>query len=248
MAIQPVAVRTGWRPVLTAAVGMAAAGMAMYAWLRGWRWWALALGWDVGLAMRGPAAMLAGLGAALGGTFYLEARHFEHWRDHDEQRALVFLMRLKQLLPIKGTLAGALDEMGYRPASLGADAAEHVIADVAAQYRVASLTFLSRVALIVRHHGGSLEPVVTWAADRIQQNQSRRYTRQLEAAAQHATILVLAFAPWAVIGVFRLVVPSFYRIMTSTLIGHSTVVLVGVVTLIVFLVLASHTHREARDR
>lgn len=231
-----------------AAVGATAAGVGVLVWLKGWSWWPVVAGWWVGIIMRDPAAMLAGLGGGVGAVLYLEANGLERARDQDEQGALLFLVRLKQLLSVKGTLAGALDEMGYRSLSSNGDAAERVVIQIAEHYRVGALLFLSRVSTVVRRHGGSLAPLVDWAVDTIQDNQSRRSARQLEEAAQRTTILVLAFAPWGVVGVFRLMVPSFYRIVVQTTIGSATVILVGAITLSVFLVLATHMKKGAAVR
>jgi hypothetical protein len=223
-------------------------GSAVYVWLQELPWWTLAAGWGFGLTTADPAIMSANLVVGMGLGVYLKARAYEVKRDSDEQSALIFLLRLRQLLAVRGTLAGALDEMGYRPSRNSSDSGEEVIKDVAERYRVASLTFVSRVGDLVRRHGGSWQPLLDWAAETIQHAQSRRHARQLEEAAQRSTMIVLSLAPWGIVAMFHVMVPSFYRVLTHSPIGHGTVLLVGAVTCGVFAVLAYHMREEARMR
>ncbi|PSR21273.1 MAG: hypothetical protein C7B45_11670 [Sulfobacillus acidophilus] len=222
-----------------------AAGAAVYVWLQNLPWWTVAVGWGFGLTTENAAIMSADLLVGLGLAIYLKARDYEVKRDSDEQSALIFLLRLRQLLTVRGTLAGALEEMGYRVSRSGSDSGEEVIKDVADQYRVASLTFVSRVGTLIRRHGGSLQPLLDWAAESIQHMQSRRHARQLEEAAQRSTIIVLSLAPWGVIAIFRIMVPAFYRALTSSIIGYGALGLVGVTTFSVFVTLAYHMRKEA---
>lgn len=226
----------------------AIAGVGLYVALGDFRATGVAVGLGLGIVAQDPSLLLAGLMGGLAYAHYDRAAVRARRRDQDEQEALLFLVRLGQLLAVRGTLAGALDDMGYRSPWAGTDAGERVLVAVATQYRVGALEFLARVAVLVRRHGGSLVPVVDWARDIIQRAQSRRHARQLEEAAQRSTIVVLALAPWGVLAVFRLMVPAFYRILVTSPIGDIAVLLVGGVTLAVFLVLTAHMQREAQIR
>lgn len=233
---------------MEAAVWAAAAGLSVWLWLNDLPWWLVAAGWVLGLLAMDPAMMIAGMAEGLGATHFIRAQAYGRARDLDEQKALLFLVRLQQLLNVKGTLSTALDDMGYRAAWGGGDAAERVLEDVARRYRVRALDFVSRVALTIRRHGGALIPLVSWAADTIQQGQSQRQARKIEDAARHTTIVVLAAAPIGIIAVFRLVIPSFYQALSRTVIGNGAILLIGGITCGVLVLLARQTWKEADVR
>ena len=233
---------------MTALAAASAACAAVLAWLMDLTWWYPSLGWAAGLIMRNPAAMAWGIWTGTALAFYQRAAQHEARRDRDEQEALLFIIRLRQLLTVKGTLAGALDALGYRSGWQSADASEHVLVQAAGHWRIHALSFAARAAAAVRKHGGELGPLLDWAADAIQKNQSRREARRLEEGAQRATMLVLALAPWGVVAVLRLLVPSFYRALNQTTVGTAALLAVGCTTTIVFVILSLHIEKEARIR
>lgn len=225
-----------------------AVGVGLWLWLRNWPFAFAAVGWGVGLAMRDEVAMAAGLIASLGFTALGQAERYEKRRDADEFQSLVFLERLRQLWRVRGTLAGALDEMGYRSRRGTRDAAEEVLSDIANHFQVRSLVLVSKVASIVRRHGGNLEPLLAWGAGSIQEGQARRYVRQTEEQARRATVRILALAPVGVVAVFRFFIPSFYRALHNTWMGHTALLVVGVSTGVVTWILAIQVRKEARER
>ena len=223
-------------------------GMALFVWLRKQVAWYLALAVVGGLLTKDDWILMAGLWIGLGLAWYREACQLELRRDKAEQAALLFVVRLRQLLGVKGSLAGALDDMGYRSGWAGGDASERVLTDIAGQIQVATLSFLARVALIIRRHGGSLQPVADWVSGAIQNAHGIRQARRLEEATQRSTILILALAPVGVVGVFRLLVPSFYRALCTSQLGDGTILFIGICTFGVLAVLAHHIQKEARAR
>ncbi len=235
---------------MTAAIVVwaAAAGSAAWVWLTGGMWWTLAAFWAWGLILQAPGVMVGGLFTAVGWNELLKARRFAVSRDRDEQAALLFLVRLDQLLRVRGTLAGALQDMGYRSPLGGSAAGEKVLAQVADGYQVSALSLVSRVARVVQRHGGSLSPLLAWAIDAVHGAQSRRHGRQLEEAAQRSTVVVLAFAPWAIVGIFRMVVPTFYQVLSTSSLGAGTLAGIGAATAVVLIILARHENREAMLR
>lgn len=226
----------------------AVAATAAFAGLGGIAWWYPALGLWFGVVQESPAVVAAGVMVGLGFGIYQKASGYERRRDEDAREALLFLVRLRQLVSVTGTLAAALDEMGYRTGWTGSDAGERVLVEVALRLKVTALTFLGRVAMLVRRHGGSLLPVVDWAADTIQTRQSLREVRHLEETAQRSTVIILALAPWGVLMVFRIMVPGFYRILMTTRIGDGALLMIGCMTLAVLAVLSQYIRREALIR
>ncbi|NMP24890.1 hypothetical protein [Sulfobacillus harzensis] len=233
---------------MSALVGAVAASVAVFCWLKGWSGLYPAVGWALGLAMRDDAAMMAGLVAGVGLAALREAERFESRRDGDEFQALMLLERLRQLWRVRGTLAGALDEMGYRSRRRSPDAAEQVLAEVADALAVRSLSLVAKVAGVVRRHGGDLDPLLAWGTGSIQEGQARRYARQVEEQARRASIKMLALAPVGVVGVFRLLVPSFYHALATTWAGDLALWATGATTAAATGVLSWQVRKEARVR
>ncbi len=225
-----------------------AVGVAVWLWLRRWPFAFAAVGWGVGIGMRDGVAVTASLIASLGFTALGQAERYEKQRDADEFQSLVFLERLRQLWRVRGTLAGALDEMGYRSRRGTRDAAEEVLSEIAHAFQVRSLTLVSTVTSIVRRHGGDLEPLLAWGAGSIQEGQARRYVRQMEEQARRATVRILALAPVGVVAVFRFFIPSFYQALHNTLMGQAALLVVGVSTGVVTWILAIKVRKEAMER
>lgn len=223
-------------------------GIGVFMWLRGQTAWFLVAGFGVSFITGDDWMMLAGLGLGWGLAWYEQARQWESRRDEAEQAALVFIVRLRQLLDVTGSLAGALDEMGYRSGWAGADAGERVLDDIAQHFQVAPLIFFARVAYMIRRHGGSLSPVADWASDTIQSATALRQARRLEEATQRSTMVILALAPLGMLGVFRALVPSFFQALRSSQVGDGAIALVGVSTFTVFAVLAHHVRKEVQTR
>lgn len=224
------------------------AGSAVWVWMTEGLWWPLAAFGGWGLLLQSPGVMVGGLLTAVGWNQLVTARRCAVGRDRDEEAALLFLVRLDQLLRVRGTLAGALQEMGYRSPLRGADAGERVLAQVADGYQISALSFVSRVVRVVHRHGGSLAPLLAWAVDAVHGAQTRRHARQLEEAAQRSTVVVLAFAPWAIMGIFRVAVPGFYHALASSPMGGGTLAGIGIATAVVLSILAHHERREAMLR
>lgn len=186
--------------------------------------------------------------ASLGYTALREAGRLEIQRNRDEQEALLFTERLRQLVRVRGTLATALDEMGFRTRHVSSDAAEEVLAEVSGRLRVGSLTMVSHISRTIRRYGGSLEPVLSWAAYRIQDEQARRHARLIDEEARRATIRILALAPLGLVIVFRFAIHPFFLSLVQTRIGSAALLLVGVTTGTVLAVLAYQVRKEATVR
>ncbi len=223
-------------------------GIGVWTGFRGLAYWPTSLGLAFGVVQANPTLVMIGAAIGLSFAHYLDAQHFEAKRDRDEEASVLFLVRMRQLLGVTGTLGGALDEMGYRTRRPTADAGEELLGELSRELNVGVVLFFARVALLVRRHGGSLLPVIGWAADAIQRAQALRHARQLEEAAQRSTIVVLALAPFAVLMLFRGMLPSFYRILLGSTIGNAALLMIGVVTVGVLTVLTAHIRREAQVR
>lgn len=223
-------------------------GIGIWTWLRRLAYWPTSLGLVFGVVQANPTLVMVGAAIGLSFAYYFNAEHFEAQRDRDEEASVLFLVRMRQLLGVTGTLGRALDEMGYKTRSPAADAGEERLEELSRELDVGVLTFFAWVALLVRRHGGSLLPVTEWASQTIQHASALRHARQLEEAAQRSTIIVLALAPFAVLVMFRALVPSFYHILLGSPIGNAALLMVGAVTVAVLTVLTIHIRKEAHVR
>lgn len=208
--------------------------------------WPEALGWMVALPSRNMLWMVWGMMAGWGWSQLTEAVGKEKVRDRDEQAAETFLMQLAQLLPIRGALGAALDDMGYR--ALGESSPTGVLEDFAGHCRVSALTMVSQVARRISRQGGSLLPVVREALRDIQSTRRARFERRPEEAAQRTTVMILGVAPVLLMAGFGLFLPTFYRALDGTSIGNLAVSLVGTSMTAVWWILAAHIERSSAAR
>ncbi|MCY0878674.1 MAG: hypothetical protein OWU84_07035 [Firmicutes bacterium] len=232
---------------MSAFVWAVAVGVLVFTWARGEAWWPQAAGWGLGLWAHDRTLMVVGMVDGTVVSYYLRMRRYAEDRSRDQAWALLFLVRLEQLLSITGNLASAIEEMGYRPVEPTETMAEHVLGRIAEAYRVKPLTFVSEAALFVRRCGGKLEPLVAWAKETIQANQVAHQKERLEHMARESTMVTLALAPLGVLVLFRLAIPSFFRVLCDTRLGDGTLALVGATTALVFGVLSGYQRKEAED-
>jgi hypothetical protein len=232
---------------VSALVWAVAAGVSLITWATEGEWWPLAAGWWFGLWSGDQTLMVASLldGAVI--AYYLKMRRYAASRTRDQMLALLFLVRLEQLLAITGNLAAALDDMGYGATEPYGMLAEHVLERIAENYRVKPLLFVSRVAFLVRRYGGKLHPLIAWAKDTIQTDQIDRQQQHLEQIARESTMITLALAPIAILVLFRLMIPTFFRVLSDTRLGAITVAVVSTSTAAVFSILSRYHRQEADE-
>ncbi len=225
------------------------AGLLVFNWLSDSLAWVLPVGLGVAaLTASIPIMISAGL-ILVGLEMYLNAARFEKRRDRQEQEAEVFLQRLAQLLKTHGTLSLALQDLGYRDRATGREPnPEHLLKDLFHRWNIAVVGMVASASLVVAKHGGGLQPVVEQAAKKISRDRERRFQRQLGEAAKRTTMLVLALAPYGVIGAIWALVPSMYAVLTSQLPGQVATVGVGFVGGAILAILALYIKKEGKSR
>ncbi len=224
-------------------------GLLVFYWTTESSDWVLPIGLGVG-ALAGSAVLILSLGAMLIGLeMYLAATRFETRRDRQEQEAEVFLQRLAQLLQTHGTLSLALQDLGYRERTTGREPnPEHILKDLFHRWNVGVVGMVASASQAVVRHGGALEPVVEQAAKKISRDRERRFQRQLDEAAKRTTMVVLAVAPYGVLGVLREMVPSMYAALVTRGVGQLTVLGVGLVSGGVLTILALYVRKDGASR
>lgn len=227
----------------------ALAGLAAHRWITQARAWMLPVGL-MGAMVWGSTWIMISVGLMLTGfEFYGRAREFERQRDRQEQEAEVFLQRLAQLLPTRGGLSLALQDMGYRDIQVGREPnPERLLVGLFKMWNVNAVGMVASAAQVVLRHGGALQPVVEQAARKIAQDRERRFQRHLEEAAKRTTVVILGFAPYFMMVMLRFMVPSMYMALLGNAIGKLAVVGVGLVSGGVLLVLGSHVMRDGQSR
>lgn len=224
-------------------------GILVFNWLTESSNWVLPVGLGVA-ALSASTPIMISVGLILVGLeMYLSAARFEKQRDRQEQEAEVFLQRLAQLLQTHGTLSLALQDLGYRDHSTGREPnPEQLLRDLFHRWNVSVVGMVASASVAVAKHGGGLQPVVEQAAKKISRDRERRFQRQLDEAAKRTTMLVLALAPYAVIGVLRGLVPSMFAVLTTQVAGQMATVAVGAVGGLVLVVLAMYVKKEGMSR
>ncbi|MDA8195109.1 MAG: hypothetical protein M0Z53_14120 [Thermaerobacter sp.] len=224
-----------------------ASGLLVHAWMTDSADWWPGAAWALSIPARNPWLMLSALLAGWGLGLVQKAAIFERQRDRDEQQAELTLRQLARLLPQRGSLALALEDLGYSSVVRARDA-EGMLANLADQWRIEAFTVVGQVAHRAKQHGGALEPVIKQAISKIARDRRRRFQRHLDEAAKRATIQILAFAPYGILVMFAGVIPSFYHSLMSTALGHAVVLGVGLVTVLAMGALAVQIRKRAESR
>lgn len=225
-----------------------AVGMLVHAWLTDNRdWWIGGL-WFLAMPTKSVWIMESVLCSSWGWMWYRGALRYERERDQDEQRAELLLRQMARLVPSRGSLTVAMEEIGYEPLqSFGADA-ESILGEMAERLNVTPLTTVARVARMIKHHGGSLEEVIAQASRKIGRDRRRRFQRLVVEAGKRSTIVVLSLAPYGVLGMFAGIMAPFYQEIVSSPIGHGALGIVGGVNMAVFGVLSYQIYRRSEMR
>ena len=220
-----------------------------YNWVSKSKMWALPLGLGVFTLIRSNWLWLSGGLVLAGLEVYLASVRYEKHRNQQEQEAEVFLQRLAELLPLRGTLNLALQDLtaDNLPTQLAAEPA-FWLDRLFAHWQVNGVGMVASAAHLASRHGGSLQAVVEQASRKIVRDRQRRFQRQLEEASQRTTILVLAFAPYLVMGLLWLIIKPMYEVLISTSFGHGIVVVEGLTSGAILSVLGLHIKKDGRVR
>lgn len=179
-------------------------------------------------------------------AFYSQAVSFEKQRDYQEQQAETFLRRLSQILPFSSSLNLALSEIVSHGGGTGES--DSVLQDIARTWDVEAIRLVAQAAVLVKRHGGSLQDVVNWSTRKITRDRRRRFTRQAEETSKRMTILLLAAVPLPLVMMFWIIIPKFYIALTTTLVGHITLVISALLDTGIVSVLAGHVWKGAQIR
>lgn len=224
-------------------------GLIVFYWVTRSSNWVLPVGLGVAALTRSGWIILSCGAMLVGLEMYLAASRFERQRDRQEQEAEVFLQRLAQLLQTHETLSLALQDLGYRDRGTGREPnPEYILSELFHRWNVAVVGMVASASRAVSKHGGGLVLVVEQAAKKISRDRERRFQRQLDEAAKRTTMVVLALAPYGVIGALREMLPSIYGELTTRMTGQVVVLLVGVVSGSVLAVLALYVRKEGMVR
>lgn len=223
--------------------------LAAYNWVTYSRMWVLPLGLGI-LALTHSNWLLCAGGLALTGLeVYFSSVRYENHRNQQEQEAEVFLQRLAELLPLRGTLNLALQDLAADNLLAQSTADPVLWLDrVFARWQVNAVGMVASAAHVASRHGGSLQAVVEQASRKIVRDRQRRFQRQLEEASQRTTILVLAFAPYLVMGLLWLMIKPMYEVLIGTGLGHGIVAAEGVTSGAILAVLGLQIKRDGRVR
>lgn len=223
--------------------------LVVYTWVSDSKMWALPLGIGA-LTLTRSDWLLLSSGLALAGLeVYFAAVRYEKHRNQQEQEAEVFLQRLAELLPLRGTLNLALQDLAADnlPAQSAADPV-FWLDRVFSRWQVNAVGMVASAAHVASRHGGSLQAVVEQASRKIVRDRQRRFQRQLEEASQRTTILVLAFAPYLVMGLLWLIIKPMYEVLIGTGLGHGIVAAEGLTSGAILAVLGLHIKRDGKER
>ncbi|MGC8487717.1 MAG: type II secretion system F family protein [Clostridia bacterium] len=188
----------------------------------------------VGAVLGGPALAVAGLVAGVGAH---QALSYQGFRRREEAARLdgeATLMRIRQRVRAGQPVTAAIeDALGGRGAS-EVDGVLGLLVSRMPRTLRASAGALWRAALA---RGGRVDRLVEMLL--VQIRTERALSDQLEAAlaGPRGTAVLLAAAPWVAVVGLRLMVPTFFQILTDTLPGVLAVIAVAGVQSVVFCLL-----------
>lgn len=227
-----------------------ATGLMVHAWIRDSGDWWPGLAWGIALPSGSSWLMLSSILAGWGLGQVSQAIHYETLRDRDEQQAELVLRQIGRLLPQRGSLSMVMDDLvqsGIMRPENGRDA-EWLLSQLTSQWNVEAFSMVGEVARRARLHGGSLEPVIDQAIRKIARDRRQRFQRQIDESAKRLTIEVLAVAPYFVLVLFFVSIPSFYGSMINSLAGHVVLVSIGTVTAVALWVLSLQVRKRGDVR
>lgn len=187
-----------------------------------------------GAVLGGPALAVAGLVAGVGAHQALSHQGFRRREEAARLDGEATLMRIRQRVRAGQPVTAAIeDALGRRGASEVDGVLGLLVARLPRTLR-ASAAALWRAALA---RGGRVDRLVELLL--VQIRTERALSDQLEAAlaGPRGTAVLLAAAPWVAVLGLRLMVPAFFQILTHTLPGVLTVIVVAAVQSTVFCLL-----------
>ena len=203
--------------------------------------WALAAAVAAWVALARPAAWEAWAGAAAGvflgapgvalggmlaGLAVAEFQRRETRVVAQDRRDAATERLLQQILvaarPGMG-LSAALDQVGVR--RRGRD--DSVLDGLWDEHPSPALLRAKPALEAVERYGGSLSQLLRETADHVRRDRRLRWDLEAEMAGSRLTLLVMSLAPWAVLGMFRVALPTFYGVVADTGVGMGLLVWCG---------------------
>ncbi len=185
--------------------------------------------------------------AAWGWDVFFESRSRRTLGDRQEQDTEIFLQRLSRTLANRGNLAQALDDLANNDNRVLADPDPYrVLADLALRWRTEAMTIVASSARIAGRYGGSVDVIIEQVVKHIGRQRRQRFQRRLEETAMESTVLILSVAPFGLLAIFAVSLPTFYRVLATTVVGHGVILFLGLITAAVLWGLAWYIRMEGR--
>ncbi len=221
-------------------------GFAVFVWATGYRPRILAALSIPSLWLHPHMLALSLLMSAWGFDNFLNSRAARARQDRSEQETEVFLQRLSRTLANRGTLSQALDDLASSDGRILVHPDPHrVLSDLLERWQTEAMAIVVMSARLASRYGGPLPVIIDEVIKHIGRNRRQRFQRRLEEMALESTVIVLALAPYVLLLIFRVVLPTFYAILTSTALGDGVIALLGVSTLGVLGGFSIYIRREA---
>lgn len=207
-----------------------AAGLAVSPWVT-WEAWGMGLA-GMGAGSPGVAVGLLLTGTALG-LWRRETRRRQLFEKR-EAEAERFLEQLRFLAAREPNLQRVLDQAAGDALGTRRRAPEshQLLEQLRTVVPVPAVTALADAWPVLHKHGGRVDLVVDQILEQLRLERRLRWELDAQLAGPHGTLLLLAVAPWAVLLAFRVVVPSFYQTLTTSLWGWAVFLWTGSTTLV----------------
>jgi len=218
-----------------------------------WGWWAVGRsGWE-SAALAVPGLLLGSWALAVGGLtlgagFRRMAvfRQATARRDAEEAAAEQFLEQLILVSASTPSLAQAVDKAlppRLRPLARRID---RLGDQLVREWPLATLRQAAPAWAMLSRHGGRVDQFARQLLAQLQLDRRMRWERDAALAGPRGTMAVLALAPLVVVVLFWVVVPSFFTVIVTTVMGQAAVIASGLAGFGVLSV--AHREEEAVGR
>ncbi|WP_020373874.1 type II secretion system F family protein [Sulfobacillus thermosulfidooxidans] len=222
-------------------------GLSVTGFLSSYRPVLLSLGSLVSLILPSHIVAMSTLLMVWGLDTFWTSRLQRQRQELNEQETELFLRRLSRMLKARGSLAYALDDLGRADSRIQLYAEpERVLDELSLQWSTDAIRVVASSAKWADRYGGSLENIIEHVIKHMALSRRWRFQRRLEEMTLESTVFILTLAPYVVLLLLKMAIPTFYGVFIGTGLGHVMLILSGIISFLVLQIFSWHIRNEVR--
>lgn len=176
---------------------------------------------------------------------FWKSRRRRRQSELDGQETELFLQRLGRMLKARGSLAFALDDVARSDSTIRLHADPQVVLDeLAMKWHTDAMRVVAQSARLANRYGGALDNIIDHVLKHMALTRRWQFQRRLDEMAIESTVLILIVTPYAILLLFAFVLPEFYKVLTTTGLGHLVLAFIALVSFFVLQIFAAHIRNE----